>query len=723
MNWKQRISELVLLLCTALVSLYFLVPHFSRHIVMPDNTDNHLSMSIAVHVARALSTGNLADMYHFPIYYPLPYTLTAGVNMFGQGALIAPLWAIGVRNLPFLYNLLLLFALLMAGLGARRLFSAFGAPFAISLFGAALLVLHPFKQISYLHLNMIFFFPLIWGLAGLVRYLRQEEWRGLISMAAWLIIQSLFDLSLFFFSVIVFCGIWLTGVLMLSSHKIRALVDGTAAFLFSGLAVIALFWTYLKNPLNLQYGQGGFDMMTLIPGYYLFSAWHPLTTSRYELFNMPLFLGGVAFFMLAYFFWRPGPTSAQRLKWTWIWWSLFSLAVLIPFFLPLIGGFSGLTLLLIGDIGFVFLLLLIALAFFLFYSRFTVTERWLSVVLMIMGLVFFRAPYRVLPDALNPLNILSHLLPQLSRLRGYRLYYYVFFVLLLIAVLGFNRWLKGGGGNRKRSRLLVALLVLVWLFETVPSALATGPALNPRRSALFSMLDNTRADAGVLVLPHFYGDPYENIYLPHLFEAKRPFYNGCLGVGISDPLGLFQKEIFSGGSAAITRQIGSAQQLAELVQGRVLTLLVDRQMLWDWDSIPGGESGEAIRLEYWREWRALLAAFRAAARDGLLVGVESKPDGLVATIRDRIAGLEVHYRIGRHHVPTTCRFVRLNITGEPGTPLIAVFDDEAVLECAIDESGVSRFVWPYSAAGGDKPIRSIVIRADRYCEFADLEFN
>jgi len=722
MNWKRSIAGLVILFCVALISLYFLVPNFTSQIVMPDNTDNHLSMSVAVHVARALATGNWGDLYHFPIYYPLPYTLTAGVNMFGQGALIAPLWAFGVRSLPLLYNLLLLFALIMAGLGARRLFSSFDVPYHIALFGAALLVLHPFKQISYLHLNMIFFFPLIWGLADLVNYLREDKRRYLIFMSLWLVVQGLFDLSLFFFSVIVFVGFWLTGVLMVSGRKVKALLEGLAAFIFSGVTVIALFWTYLDNPLKLQYSRGSFDMMTLIPGYYLFSAWHPLTISRYQLFNMPLFIGGVAFFMLADFFWRPGRVLNDRFILTGLWWGVFTLSVLIPFSLPLLGGVSGENLLLAGDLGFIIILLLVAGALIWFFPRFSVLERWLGAVLLSMGLFFFQAPYRVLPDALNPLNILSHLLPQLSRSRGYRLYFYVFIVLLLIAVLGFSRWLSVGSGLKKRPRLLIGLLVFVWFFEIFPSKLATGPALDPRRSALFSQLDKTRIDSGVLILPHFKGDPYENIYLPHLFDTHRSFYNGCLGVGISDPLGLYHKDILGGGSRAIAKQIGSQEVIGQLVEGRILTLVVDRLMLWDWENIPGGEAGASMRLQYGREWRELLAAFREAKRSGLLLELIAKPDGLVATIKDRLVGDRVCYRIGCRNISSQYCEMRVKVDGPFGTIVRAVIDDVSVGEKVIYQSG-QYLSWPISTSKEVKPIRSMEFFATEKCEFTDFEFR
>ncbi len=715
MSGRQRITELVLLLGVALISLYFLLPNFSRLIVVPDNTDNHLSLSVTVHVADCLVSGDWGKLYQFPIYYPLPDTLTAGVNMFGQGALIAPLWALGVRSLPLLYNLLLLFAVVMAGLGARRLFTAFDAPFAPALFGAAILTLHPFKQISYLHLNMIFFFPVLWGLAALVRYLRQQKRSDLYAVSLWLVVQGFFDLSLFFFSTIVFAGVWLTGLLMLAGRKGKALLEGGAAFLFAGISIMAVFWPYLRNPLQLQYGRGGFDMMTLLPGYYLFSAWHPLTIARYSLYNMPLFIGGLAFFMLAYFYWRPGPEMKCRLVVTWVWWGLFSLVVAGSFLLPISRRISGESLLWIGDIGLLTVLLLIVAAFLGFNARFGSLERWISMVLFIMGLTFFRAPYRLIPDFLNPLNLMSHLLSQLSRLRGYRLYYYVFFVLLLLAVLGFCRWLQAA----KRKKAVLILLGLIWVFECFPAKLATGPLLDPRRSALFSLVAKMRSDSGVLILPHYKGDAYENMYLPHLLDARRPFYNGYLGVGINDPLGLYEKGIFCGGDELIARQIGMPEIAAELVAGRVLILVVDRLQLWDWDQIPGGEAGEAIRRDYWRAWRELTAGFRQAQRDGILDELQVKPDGLVAVLRDSITGDAVHYRLGRRYIPEDCRTLELTVDGPPGTVVRAIFDDQAADEQVVT-SPRQRLSWPYRSRAGSGPLRDIQIRTDKPCRFSDL---
>ena len=38
MNWKRFVAELLLIGLAAISSLYFLVPNFSRHVVMPSNT-------------------------------------------------------------------------------------------------------------------------------------------------------------------------------------------------------------------------------------------------------------------------------------------------------------------------------------------------------------------------------------------------------------------------------------------------------------------------------------------------------------------------------------------------------------------------------------------------------------------------------------------------------------------------------------------------------------
>lgn len=721
MNWKRFVAELLLIGLAAISSLYFLVPNFSRHVVMPSNTDNHLSVSIAVHVASCLTSGKFSELYHFPIYYPLPYTLTAGVNLFGQGALIAPLWALGLRSYPLLNNLLLLFALLMAGLGARRLFSAFDVPFGMALFGAAALTVHPVKQISYMHMNMIFFFPLLWGLADLVSYLRGGNKKKLLSMALWLFVQSLFDLSLFFFSIIIYAGAWLLGVLILRPKKGRALLEGGLAFLGAGVAVMTAFWSYLANPLGLRHGQAGFDMMTLIPGYYLFSAWHPLTVSRYSFFNIPMFIGIVAFFMVGWFFWRPDPLQPRPRVKTCFWWFCFSSAVLVPFFLPLAGRFSGSSLLLMGDIAWIILLTLLLFAFLSFYSSFSTLEKWLSWLLMVMGLAFFRAPYRLLPPEWNPFSLISRLFSLLGRLRGYRLYYYVFTVLLLIAVLGFWRWAGSVYRGKKRSRALIFSLGLLWLLESFPSRLVTGPLTDPRRGELFRQVPKTRSDSGVLILPHAKGDAYENIYLPHLLDARRPFYNGYLGVGINDPLGLYEKKILNGGAEAIAREIGREEVCAELVQGRVLTLVVDRLLLWEWNKIPGGFEGEKIRGAYMRTWRSLLSAFREARQKGLLETVATGPDGLVATVRDRLAGERACYRVGSRYLPEAFDRIQLTVFGPSGTVLQASLDGRPVGERVIVRDG-QRVSWPFTAEKG-RLIREIEIRASRSCEFRDFRIE
>ena len=64
----------------SLLSIYFLVPGFLSKIILPYYPDTYIAAGILMHNMNTISAFDFSDLYHFPIYYPYSFTLTAGVN-------------------------------------------------------------------------------------------------------------------------------------------------------------------------------------------------------------------------------------------------------------------------------------------------------------------------------------------------------------------------------------------------------------------------------------------------------------------------------------------------------------------------------------------------------------------------------------------------------------------------------------------------------------------
>ena len=81
----------LLYLLGACGALYFLLPHFFSSIPLPQNTDNHLGLTILWSHLDHLLGGELFSLYNLPFYYPYGWVMTAGTNIIAQSVLLLPL--------------------------------------------------------------------------------------------------------------------------------------------------------------------------------------------------------------------------------------------------------------------------------------------------------------------------------------------------------------------------------------------------------------------------------------------------------------------------------------------------------------------------------------------------------------------------------------------------------------------------------------------------------
>ena len=516
----------LLYLLGACGALYFLLPHFFSSIPLPQNTDNHLGLTILWSHLDHLLGGELFSLYNLPFYYPYGWVMTAGTNIIAQSVLLLPLALLGVEA-PYPYlNALLLFALVMDGWGLYTLARRFLRREAFALLAGLLFLLHPFRQNNYPHADLLYFFPTLFMAASLVRFFQERRRRDLALFFLFYALQSLFSLSLFFVDSLVLLLLFPLLLLLMPGEKVSPVLLTVLGLVFTVLVVGAVFWPYLGNPLRLVAGEERLGVGELIPSHYLYSTWFPLTFPFTRFPNRPLFLGFVAMGALALFFFRRIGSSPLR---------FLALPLFLALTLPVPLGFlmRFIPFSLLCDTAFTVAFLLLGICTLLAWKRTTPLERVLLLFLLLIFLIFFRGLYRWIPPEANPLILASHFSRFLMRLRGHKLVHLFVAFWLILSLKGAEEWRGRLGG-----RLLLVLLMVVELF---PRPLRTGPLYYWDREVIhfYRSLPPPSGD-GLLETPLFSGFGEENHYLPFTRFHRRHIVNALYGVGLTDSSSLLE---------------------------------------------------------------------------------------------------------------------------------------------------------------------------------------
>lgn len=118
--YPLRILSLFFLL--SMIHLYPILKDFFTKLPYATNADVNLCLTILNSNIQKLSHLQFSQIYHLPYLFPLSYTLTIGITLFGQSVLLLPIFLLGVSNIYPLYNATTIFSYLAAGYFAYLFF-------------------------------------------------------------------------------------------------------------------------------------------------------------------------------------------------------------------------------------------------------------------------------------------------------------------------------------------------------------------------------------------------------------------------------------------------------------------------------------------------------------------------------------------------------------------------------------------------------------------------
>ena len=639
----------------SLLSIYFLVPGFLSKIILPYYPDTYIAAGILMHNMNTISAFDFSDLYHFPIYYPYSFTLTAGVNFFGQSFLLLPFYLIGLKNIYFLYNLMIVISLIIGGFSIYYLTKDFIQNECLSITAGAVYILHPIKQINYPHPAMLFFPLSILTVHFLLRYIRESRRTDALFFYTFLFLQAFFSLSLFFLTSLFCVILFLISLAIKRKLPLKTIVELSIGFILLAVFILVVFYPYISNPLDIRYQEHSLKRRVLIPSINFYSSWFPLTFKFLRGRPYPLHLGIMASFLIFFYFFSKAKTKAVKTA-NYILLVLLVLPFLLKFWrvIPLEYLYKAL------DVSMISLIAVFAVNTVFIWKKILIHEKVVLGLLIFVFLSYFGAIHRYIPFKYNFLNVISALLPQINRLRGvWRLQYYFVFLWILLAFLGFKAFVQNRRSIKKRT-LIIGVISAVILFENFPTPLRTGPFLVYDHSVknLYNRIEAYPDYFGVLELPYHKGGWQDfKIYSLLTHFHNKHIYNGHYGVGVYDTLDIFKNGYFYP-AENIPRDIADEKIIHYLRDNGVKIIIFHKSML-----VIGHISGKDMTEKTQRVnriWSDVISGFKKAGQMGLLSKVEVLPEGIVGVIAEKQKGKSFLYQLPYYSLKSK-KYIRLDL--------------------------------------------------------------
>ncbi len=647
----------------SLASIYFLLPGYFSEISLPTHADNYIAIGILIHNLKALTSLDFSNLYHFPIFYPYSYTLTAGVNFFGQSLLLLPFCLAGFKNIYFLYNAMLVISLIIGGAAVYLLVRDFVKNDFLSITAGVLYIFLPMKQINYPHPAILFFPFSILGIYFLLRYLRTLRRKDMALFYAFLFIQALFSLSLFFLTS-VFCIVLFIIFLLVKHHiPFQEIIALGLGLVVLALLVLAVFHPYLTNPLEISYQKQELGKTVLLSSLDFYSSWFPLTFKFLRGRPSPLFLGMMASFLIFYFFFSKTQNKVGRT-------ANFALLFLLvfPVFLVFWRGVPLGDLYKMLDKLMVLVMVVLTVNTALVWKKTSLDQRIILGGIIFVFITYFKALFRFIPFKYNFLNAVTVFLPQISRLKGeWKLRYYFIFLWILLAFLGFKALSKKIKSRNKKA-VFFCIISVVLLFENFPTPLRVGSLLeyHPSVKNLYQRIENYPDYYGVLELPHYKGGWNDlKIYsLMTVFHNKH-IYNGYYGVGVFDTLGIFRRGYFHP-AENIPDDIANEEIITYLRDNGIRIILFHRSMLVIGDL--SGKDKDKKTEQTARIWAEAISGFKKAKQRGLLSKAEVVPEGIVGVIAEKNKGKGFLYQLPYYSLKSK-KYIHLRVKKTKENPV------------------------------------------------------
>jgi len=502
----------------SLLILFPLLPHFFSQLPFAANGDVRLSLTILFSNLKKISQGNFLNIFQLPILFPFSYTLTAGINLFGQTLLVLPFYLVHIRNVYLIYNVLTFFSYIAAGYCAYKFVYEWVPERWIAWIAGALYILLPFRVHNIPHLNLMFSFPIPLTLLFFSRFLKNRRANDLLFFFLSLFSQFLFDLSLGLFLGIALGIFFLVQQILFGLLPRRSWILLIAASVLFVLSVTLIFLPYLSQKTSFSTVD---EIKSISTGSFstslsFYSNWSYLLFFFNRIFwsqsprcpGISLFI----FFLLAF-----APYLANRLQKT--------IALACSFFLivpalavPVI--YMGLPMKILDRVcSWTLMLFFLSLSLLLILIRKKIPRELNLLTITWMILQFYSSQISL--PFLNMFQGLARLFPVLMRSRGIRSEYILLLLFFAVSAYGFSYFFR----RFREKKLVLALVILLVFVERVrwpvfPEKLEDD---RPIYKTLYQTLAPYPDHFGLLELP-FYPQSSNHYPLFTIYHDKHTYH-------------------------------------------------------------------------------------------------------------------------------------------------------------------------------------------------------
>lgn len=658
----------------SILSVYFLFPNFLNEIILPDNGDNNIAVGIIMHNMKSMASFSFADIYHFPIYFPYSFTLTAGVNFIGQSVLLLPFYLTGIKNIYFLYNLLLFLSLVLGGIAVYFLIKEVIGSEIFSVIGGGVYILLPLRQINYPHPHLLYFFFSIFVFLFLIKYVKNFKRKDAFLFFFFLFLQSLFSITLFFLTSIFSFFLFLIFIAIKGKITLKNFLELTIGLVLLGVFIYFVFTPYITNPLEISYEKTEFSSKTLLRSWDFYSTWFPLTFKFLRGRSTPLFLGFVACFFIFYFFYSKAKAIPEKV-FSFLLLPLLIMPVLITFYkkIPLRDARE------LVDVLFILLMVVFFMNILLAWKKAGLYERFVLCSLSFVFLSSFRSLFEIIPLKTNLFYLNSLVIPQLARLRGFKFKYYFIVFWILLIFLGFQAFIKKRKNNQIKT-VAVFLLGFLMFFENFPPPLGTGRLRehNVNEKALYKRIEKYPLHYGVLELPHFRGFGDNKIYSLYTIYHDKHVYNGFYGVGIFDPLKIFKSSYFHP-IQNIPEDINDPSILTYLRENGIRIIVFHRSLMIF--GKPERKRIPEIKKQANQSWGDIVEGFVKAKKNGLLAELDILDNGITAVLNDQNKAQSFKYQYTYYYVKSKRHaLIHMKRISEKPVKVLVEFNGEVIFQ-------------------------------------------
>jgi len=579
----------------------------------------------------------------------------------GQSVVLLPFYLIGIKNVYFLYNLLLFVSLVLGGMAVYFFVREFVDQEWLCLTGGAVYILLPLRQINFPHPHLLFFSFSIFSFLFLIKYAKDFKRRDVFLFYLFLFLQALFSITLFFLTSVFSAVLFLIFIIVKRKLTLKVLVELMVGLVLLGILIFFIFTPYITNPLDISYEKGEFTERTLLRSWDFYSTWFPLTFKFLRGRSTPLFLGLAASLLIFFYFYSKTKTRAEKT-------GTFSLLVLLilPVFITFFKGISLRQAREVIDLLFVLFLIIFFVNVVVVWKRIALGEKFVLIPLVFVFLSCFRSLFEYIPLKTNFFYVMSLVLPRLTRLRGFKFKYYFIVFWILLIFLGFQALIK----QRKKTPFVKAgvwILVFLILFENFPPPLSTGRLRehNDSEKALYSQIKKYPDHYGVLELPHFRGFGDNKIFSLYTIFHDKHIYNGFYGVGVFDPLKIFKRQFFYP-NFKISDDINN-EEVLDYLRNNGIRIIVFHKSLIIFGNISREERSKIVKSAN-KLWGDVAQGFRRAKEKGLLSEANILNNGIIAVIEEQKKGKTFSYQFPYYTLKSK-RFLGIDIQRISGDPV------------------------------------------------------